>query len=106
MCNRGEERVECGEDRMGKPGREELDAYKNFEKKSSRSFLYWLCLAVMFQHSMEILGDTLEFDCLVCIADHCVTQEKLRDPWCPAIIGADSTIMTKSQPGKSQKNAL
>lgn len=105
MCNRGEERVECGEDRMGKHGREERDAYKIFEKKSSRSFLYCLCLAVMFQHNMVILSDILEFDCLVCITDYCVTQEQLRDPWCPVIIGADSTIMTKSQPGKSQKNA-
>lgn len=57
----------------------------------------------MFQYSMEILGGILEFDCLVCIADHCVTQEKLRGPWCPVIIGTVSTVMTKSKPGKSQK---
>lgn len=68
MCKRGE-RVEGCEVRMGKPGREELDAYKYFEKKSGGSFLYQLCLAVMFQHSMVILRDILEFECLACIED-------------------------------------
>lgn len=66
MCNRGE-RVECGADRRGKPGREELDAYKYFEKKSSGSFLYQLFLAVIFQYNMVILSDMLEFECLACI---------------------------------------
>lgn len=67
MCNREGGRVECGENRMGKAGREKLDAYKYFEKKSSGSFLHQLCLEVIFQHNMVILSDILEFECLACL---------------------------------------
>lgn len=47
---------------LEKPGREELDALEYFEKKSSRSRLYQLSLAVMFPHSVEILGAVLGFE--------------------------------------------
>ena len=50
----------------------------------------------MFQHNMVILSDTLDTECEA----HRVTQEQLRDPWWPVIIGAYSIIVTKSQLGK------
>lgn len=62
-----------------------------------------LCLAVVFPHSMAILSAVLGFECVDRIEyeAHCVTQAQLREAWRSLSLGADSTIMTKSQPGKA-----
>lgn len=96
-------RTEGAKPCLGKPGREELDVLKYSEKKSSGSCLYQLCLAVMFPHSMVILSAMLGFECLDRIeyGARRVTQAQLREPWWSLSLGADSTITTRSQPGKA-----
>lgn len=102
------ERVDCGKDRRGKalPGEaweRGTRCFRIFEKKSSRSCLYHLCLAIVFPCSMVILSAVLGFECfgLHWIWSPRVTQAQLRKLWWPLGLGADSTLMTKSQQGKA-----